>query len=568
LAPNGNLLWNGETDHANRVGLYVLMGGEEKTDWDLYPEYDAILIGTQDMLLSRALNRGYGMSRYRWPMHFGLLNNDCLWVLDETQLMGVSVETSAQLDGFRGPSDRCCTWWMSATLDRGQLNTVDHREPLSGWPSIVLGENDRQSSPVRKRLEARKTLSVAPLALNAGIEKAYAKRLAEFISARHQEETLTLIVVNRVARAQAVYSALRKRGIAKEKLALIHSRFRPVDRERHQSLLKSSVDRIVVATQAVEAGVDISARLLITELAPWSSLVQRFGRCNRGGEFIDGAEVVWIDVDTSGEDLVNPYAAQDLIDAREGLVQAASDVGPASLETPESYDADRQTFLGRWISIQDHTSDVIAATRVLISAISLTENESVALETAALWHDVGKAHPIFQKMLRDGSKPPDGDGIVWAKSASGKGRPTRKAFRHELASAIAWLIDGPVDAIERDLVGFLIAAHHGKVRVSIRALPDEEAPDGAPDCLHARGIWDGDEIPALALPGVAIGPIMLSLSFMQMGNGPHGASWLSRALALRDRLGPFRLAYLETLLRVADMRASAHESSNPRPCIL
>ena len=35
-----------------------------------------ILIGTQDMLLSRALNRGYGMSRYRWPMHFGLLNND------------------------------------------------------------------------------------------------------------------------------------------------------------------------------------------------------------------------------------------------------------------------------------------------------------------------------------------------------------------------------------------------------------------------------------------------------------------------------------------------------------
>jgi len=709
---NSNLLWRGETDHANRVGLYVLMGGEEKTDWDLYPERDAILIGTQDMLLSRALNRGYGMSRYRWPMHFGLLNNDCLWVLDETQLMGVSVETSAQLDGFRDPSGRCCTWWMSATLDRGQLDTVDHREPPNGWPSIVLGENDRESSPVRKRLEARKTLTAAPLALNPGIEKTYAKRLAEFISARHQKETLTLIVVNRVARAQAVYSALRKRGLAKEKLALIHSRFRPVDRERHQSLLKSSADRIVIATQAVEAGVDISARLLITELAPWSSLVQRFGRCNRGGEFTDSAEVVWIDVDTSGEDLANPYAAQDLIDAREGLVQAASDVGPASLETihvtaqrvirpilrrkdlldlfdttpdlcgsdldvsryiregddsdvqvfwralaegkpaedtpapnrrelcrvslasfakflgakskpkvfvwnalherwqradrprpgsiylielesggysdelgwtrepddkptaimtqgetPESYDADRETFLGRWVSIQGHTSDVIAATRILISAISLTENESVALETAALWHDVGKAHPIFQQMLRDGCTPPDGDGIVWAKSASGKGRPTRKGFRHELASAIAWLIGGPVNATERDLIGFLIAAHHGKVRLSIRALPDEEAPDSVPDCLHARGIWDGDELPVLALPGVDVGPIRLSLSFMQLGDGPRGSSWLSRALALRDRLGPFRLAYLETLLRVADMRASARETSNPQPCI-
>ncbi len=49
----------------------LLMGGEEddpeKAEWDLYPETPAILIGTQDMLLSRALNRGYSMSRYRWP---------------------------------------------------------------------------------------------------------------------------------------------------------------------------------------------------------------------------------------------------------------------------------------------------------------------------------------------------------------------------------------------------------------------------------------------------------------------------------------------------------------------
>jgi CRISPR-associated endonuclease/helicase Cas3 len=41
----------------------VLMGGEEldnsRREWDIYPEKPAILIGTQDMLLSRALNRGY-----------------------------------------------------------------------------------------------------------------------------------------------------------------------------------------------------------------------------------------------------------------------------------------------------------------------------------------------------------------------------------------------------------------------------------------------------------------------------------------------------------------------------
>jgi CRISPR-associated endonuclease/helicase Cas3 len=45
----------------------VLMGGEDpepmKREWDLWPEKPCILIGTQDMLLSRALNRGYAMSR-------------------------------------------------------------------------------------------------------------------------------------------------------------------------------------------------------------------------------------------------------------------------------------------------------------------------------------------------------------------------------------------------------------------------------------------------------------------------------------------------------------------------
>ncbi|HCL92920.1 MAG TPA: hypothetical protein DIC50_09080, partial [Verrucomicrobia subdivision 3 bacterium] len=116
----------------------ILMGGEElepaQRDWDLYPERPCIIIGTQDMLLSRALNRGYGMNRYRWPMHFGLLNNDALWVMDETQLMGVGVETSAQLDGFRHKASdsvvgSCPTWWMSATLEAERLATIDHPRP-------------------------------------------------------------------------------------------------------------------------------------------------------------------------------------------------------------------------------------------------------------------------------------------------------------------------------------------------------------------------------------------------------------------------------------------------------
>ena len=93
--------WLENLELSEDVGLHALMGGEDAGEWDIHPERNAVLVGTQDMLLSRALNRGYGMSRYRWPMHFGLLNNDCLWVMDEVQLMEPGLWTSAELDWMR-----------------------------------------------------------------------------------------------------------------------------------------------------------------------------------------------------------------------------------------------------------------------------------------------------------------------------------------------------------------------------------------------------------------------------------------------------------------------------------
>src|SRR5690606_40113747 len=111
--------------------VHVLLGGDVDEQWENTPEGSAILIGTQDMLLSRALNRGYAMSRYKWPVHFSLLNNDCLWVFDETQLMGVGVETSAQLQGFRqklGTHRAAHSLWMSRSEEH--TSELQSRENL------------------------------------------------------------------------------------------------------------------------------------------------------------------------------------------------------------------------------------------------------------------------------------------------------------------------------------------------------------------------------------------------------------------------------------------------------
>ena len=168
----------------------ILMGGEElepaKREWDLYPERPCILIGTQDMLLSRALNRGYGRSRYRWPMPFGLLNNDAWWVLDETQLMGPGWWTSGQLDWMRnhrfGTAHPGATWWMSATNSGAFLDTPDRRkQQLCTLPIMEIGDD----ANARVRLSARRPLSIwkpATAATRPGSRKKSARSTAKVLT--------------------------------------------------------------------------------------------------------------------------------------------------------------------------------------------------------------------------------------------------------------------------------------------------------------------------------------------------------------------------------------------------
>jgi len=717
-----------------RISVTVLMGGEDKDDWDLYPERDAIIIGTQDMLLSRALNRGYGMSRYRWPVHFGLLNNDCLWVMDEVQLMGVSVETSAQLQAFCrsfGTMNPVQYIWMSATVGEKQLETVDHPKPREGWTKHLLDSEEKKNPEVQKRFQAEKPLKKAELKLSKDNEKkSYAREMADLILSKHKKSSFTLVVVNRVDRAQEIYKELLFQGRNEQDSAVLHSRFREGDRKSRMQLLDEKQDRIIVATQVVEAGVDISAHTLITELAPWPSLVQRIGRCNRRGEYQTDAQIFWVDMETDNDEsgLVLPYESADLDIARdmiekipnssaspESLAQAAKgyvepeavravvrrkdfidlfdttpdltgndldvsrfiregedkDVqvywrdgfskeegpkvaldsanrkelcsvsigkikdylkkhngwiwdhledrwksvgesgevkgcrpGQVLLLHPEnggyssvlgwvgaeakmatsvevipanewvrsrddhSMNGDKQSNIGSWVTLRDHTDHVKSEVQALSESLTIPDHCRTVLCEAAIWHDVGKAHQAFQNMLLSGMEDDGGlkSGGPWAKSDGNTGRPLywviscdgnkieRTYFRHELASSLAWLQTQGRMAEDADLVAYLIAAHHGKIRMSIRSLDKEKRPR-EPDRLFARGIWDGDILSHVE--GILDQDVTLDLSIMQMGEG----SWLERMTALRDKtgLGPFRLALLESVLRIADWRASAKE---------
>ncbi len=355
--------------------VHVLMGGLSPSRWHLEPEREAVIIGTQDMLISRALNRGYGSARPRWPMEHALLNVDCLWVMDEIQLMGVGLATSAQIQGFASRDERDGmlprprrTWWMSATLQRDWLRRA---------PDLACVDE----LPITRLAPQEKTGPLWTVAKTVRVERvpaAYddkAERWAALIADTHVQagRGLTLAIANTVKSAVALHKMLEKRkaggGLpAGVDLQLVHSRFRGEERREwaNKFLAREQCgpgkNRIIVATQVVEAGVDMSANALVTEVAPWASLVQRFGRCARyGGE----GQIVVVDrrhTDESAKEIkakdeterdkkrreadrstVMPYELEEL-EAAADAIAPLSAAGPAALE---EFEDGRQDLLPR-----------------------------------------------------------------------------------------------------------------------------------------------------------------------------------------------------------------------------
>lgn len=334
-----DMLWDGHGEHHGKVGVHLLMGGVDGGDWHLHPEQCAVLIGTQDMLLSRAMNRGYASPRARWPMEFGLLNHDALWVMDEVQLMDAGLATSGQLQAFRdedahaGKGRRpCLTWWMSATLQREWLTKSPETTPLArSMPLTTIPASGRVGHLWD---DVSKPCQLEPIKNEKGLATLVAQK---HLSAGRGANGPTLVVVNTVDRAVAVFESLmNNRGLQGTDLRLIHSRFRPAERVSwradflNRAACAPGTDRIIVATQVVEAGVDISAAVLITELAPWASLVQRFGRCARWG---GKAQVVVADQNSKS---TAPYEEGELNAARDAL-KNLTDVAPSHLEAFEEF---------------------------------------------------------------------------------------------------------------------------------------------------------------------------------------------------------------------------------------
>jgi CRISPR-associated endonuclease/helicase Cas3 len=135
-----------------------------------------------------------------------------------------------------------------------------------------------------------------------------------------------LWVRNRVEWANRTFTECRKR-YPNLYVDLYHSRFRYRDRSvRHRRVIDhfktTDTGAILVATQVAEMSLDLSADLLITDLAPIPSLIQRLGRLNRRSvpENPQPPKPAFICALLQGEAHVElPYEKADLEKARQWL---------------------------------------------------------------------------------------------------------------------------------------------------------------------------------------------------------------------------------------------------------
>ncbi|MCC6263171.1 MAG: CRISPR-associated helicase Cas3' [Bryobacterales bacterium] len=243
--------------------------GEEPGD--PYLNQGDIVITTFDQFLSGMLCDPYGLSSRQFNVNAAAPMGN-LVVFDEFHLMepDKAFLTSAAMMHLFGRYTRSV--WMTATATSPLAKALEEALRVE---EIPFDEDDARQLPAIAQVSREIVRVQEPI----GIEHLR----------RHQGKRV-VVVVNQVKRAQELFRqaiAQKSKFGGENAIRCLHSRFFRSDRSATEAWLREAFAKgatdpaLLITTQVVEAGVDISAEVLLTEMAPANSLMQRAGRCAR-----------------------------------------------------------------------------------------------------------------------------------------------------------------------------------------------------------------------------------------------------------------------------------------------
>jgi len=223
-------------------------------------------------------------------------------------------------------------------------------------------------------------------------------------------------------------------------------------------------------------------------------------------------------------------------------------------------DDEDSSYLGSEVELGVHSRDVEKRARDYATRLGLSDELTRDLSLAAWLHDIGKADRRFQLMLRGGSEIAfyRGEGRILAKSGVTTGSKAEqlkaqrqsgypRGARHEVQSLA--MIDAAYEQVAKkahdiDLVLHLVASHHGLCRPFAPAINDLEPVDVSLD-MHKSETFG-----------------TLAFGTTSSANGLHrlDSPLADRFWSLTAKYGWLELCWLETILRLADHRASEAEA--------
>ena len=283
-------------ENAPKIGIQDLaistLRGQfaDNREWAADPCRPAIISGTVDMIGSRLLFSGYGLSLRTKPLHAGFLGQDALIVHDEAHLEPAFQELliAIQKEQQHGRSKDFLplrVMELSATR-REQNGDGEHIR------SFALTQEDHAHEVVKQRIRAKKELHLIPQS-----DSKVGVQIAKIAIERFRESgRAVLIFVRTIDDVKSVTDAL---GKAKQPFEQLIGPMRGWERE--QLLTKEVFRRFLpdapvadgqrtvylVCTSAGEVGVNLSADHAVCDLSTFDSMAQRFGRVNRFGRRTD-----------------------------------------------------------------------------------------------------------------------------------------------------------------------------------------------------------------------------------------------------------------------------------------
>ena len=190
----------------------------DNREWQGDPARPAIIIGTVDMIGSRLLFSGYGVSQRMRPFHAGLLGQDTLLVHDEAHLepaFGELVHNISRIQCERNEPRPLHLLELSAT-QRGQADAT----------TFTLSEEEKQEVEVRRRITARKTL----LVVEANDRSAALATIVRQALDYKENQSRVLIYVRSPREAKDIVGSLIKQ-VSPNRAAILTGTIRGIERD-------------------------------------------------------------------------------------------------------------------------------------------------------------------------------------------------------------------------------------------------------------------------------------------------------------------------------------------------